>query len=242
MPNKSQKNEQAVKIAEILYQVLFFNIFSVEELSEIASDTRLIKWKNFNSKDKIFLQGSYDQHFYIVLKGEVEIERKDPHQNNIIVNVMKRGDLFGEMVVISPGTSRRGGAFASKKGGVLLCEIDATLIDTVTILQKSKFLKKFFDLILDRLNIDDRKIEYYQNIIQFGKKNEVLENDFFQYTIASAIDKKNLVTQYIKYTDFLISKKIDPSLCVPYLQQMLEKANIELDKTFRMTKAHSTLI
>lgn len=228
---------QITQYANLLYSVAFFNIFSLEELAGIVSEARLMKWKRFAAGYKVFGEGEFDQHFYILLQGKVDIRRKMAGQEEEqAVGQIGPGELFGEMVVTNPAVARRASAYATKGGPVVLCEVDATLIDTVSLPLKVKFQKKFLDLILNRINSLPRSTEYYQALIKKALAGGgITPSEFFHYSMETAATEKSRQTQLVKYTDFLIAKKLSPEKGSSLLANLMIAANKELDATFHST-------
>ncbi|MCK5545531.1 MAG: cyclic nucleotide-binding domain-containing protein [Desulfobulbaceae bacterium] len=228
--------EAATKFANLLYGVAFFNIFTLEELISIVSEARLMKWKRFVSGARVFEEGVFDQHFYIILRGKIEVRKKVGSIKETSVGTINRGEVFGELVVTDPSKPRRASAYVVSKNPLIVCEIDGTLVDTVPIDLRVKFLKKFLDLILQRIDVDARKIYYYQDIIEYAAENGMPgKNRYFMYSIETAINEKNRITQLIKYTDFLIARKLDFEKSNSLLRSHLNSANRELDEIFCVT-------
>lgn len=227
------------KIIDVLYGILFFNIFTIEELSTILREARLIKWKKFGKGSKIFSEGSYDQHFYVIIHGYVSITpginetgQAKGNSNGSGFDRLGKGDVFGEMVVCDPEQPRKSSACVSDEEDAILCEIDGTLIETVPPYIRMKFLKKFFDLILGRFRESKPRIKYYEDIVRYVEEKKIAtQNDFFAYTLETAISEQNRLTQFIKYTDFIVAKKIDPEKGSQLLRELIVNAKDELDKS-----------
>ena len=236
MIKTSLSPERIETFANLLYGVAFFNIFSLDDLIAIVSESRLMKWKKFGKGKRIFKEGAFDQHFYIILRGKVEVKKKVAQIQKKSVGFIKKGEVFGEMVVTNPAKPRRASAYVTDKEPVIVCEIDGTIVDTVEPKMRAKFLKKFLDLILNRIDVNARKTYYYEDLIEYALTQNVPEkNPFFQYTVDTAINEKNRITQLIKYTDFLVAEKLDPEKSNSILRSMLESANRELDEIYHVT-------
>ena len=50
----------------------------------------------------LYLQGAGDRNFYILKKGTVKITKLTPQGKEIILDIIKGGSIFGEMVVVEP--------------------------------------------------------------------------------------------------------------------------------------------
>ena len=227
------------KLIEVLYGVLFFNIFSEEELCTVLRESSLIKWKKFGKGTKVFSEGSYDGHFYAVIHGEIHIihgsagKQKDSRKDSRVGKIGK-GGVFGEMVVCDPEKPRRASAYVSDEEDAILCEVDAALIDTVPEHIKVKFCKKVLDLILGRFKDNGPKFNYYEAIVKYLEENEISSrDDFFTYAVETAISEQNRLTQFIKYTDFLVAKKLDPGKGHELLRDLISRAKDELDQSLR---------
>jgi hypothetical protein len=235
--NQTQKdNDEKVKrFANVLHSVLFFNTFTIEELYAIGSEERFIKWKILQKNSILFSQGTFDQHFYIVFQGKIDIFGSDSTHKDIYLDTFQKGGFFGELAVTAPGKPRRASARVSGDGDVILCEIDCTLISTAPTPLRVKFLKKFLDLILERLQPTDRDLRFHQEIIRYATENNLTQSDeFFQYTVETAVNDNNRLTQYIKYTDFLLNRKIPAQQSNDLLQTLITKADQKLPKANNM--------
>lgn len=226
----NRDDEQSLKkLVEVLYGILFFNIFSEEELRTILKESRLIKWKKIARGARIFTEGSFDQHFYVIISGMVDIRKNKGNRQAITVGNIRRGEILGEMVVCDPEKPRKASAYASEDEDTVVCEIDATLIQTVPEDIRKKFLKKFLDLIIARFRQIESGLKYYDEII---KNNDVtVADDFFKYTLETAVNVQNRLTQLIKYTDFLIARKLDSATSIPMLLKLIVNAKNELDQS-----------
>ncbi len=228
--------ERVEKIAQLLYGVMFFNIFTMEELCDIVREARLMKWKKFEKGARIFGEGEFDQHFYIVIRGNVDIKKSKGNNRNSSIGKIGPGEILGEKVICDPENPRNASAYVTDDNEAVLCEIDGTLLDTVSENIKVKFMKKFLDLIVDRLGDKDSTFNYYNKIIDYARNNKIpAENEYFKYSADTAVSKKNRLTQFIKYTDFLVSTKIDPVKGCDLLQDLLPKANKELDEILKFS-------
>ena len=59
------------------------------------------KIHNFNKNECIVKAGESIDKFGLVLEGEVNVIKESTEGNNVIMSVIKKGDLFGEMLVFS---------------------------------------------------------------------------------------------------------------------------------------------
>lgn len=231
-PADQNKDEKMERFVQILHNVLFFNTFSIDELYSIVSEDRLIKWKKFPKGNTVFKEGVFDQHFYIIIQGKMEVVKSDSSQKEIIVGTIQQGEIFGEMVVCAPDQPRSAGVRTSGNEDAIVCEIDGTLVETVPAPLKAKFLKKFLDLILGRVKTAEHDIRFYEEIIQYATEHKLISSEeFFLYTVETAINDNNRFTQYIKYTDYLINRKIPSERAGELVRSLIIKAVEKLSKS-----------
>jgi CRP-like cAMP-binding protein len=235
-PADQNKDEKMKRFVQILHNVLFFNTFSLDELYAIVSEERLIKWKKIPKGNTVFKEGVFDQHFYIIIQGKMEVVKSDSVQKERVIGTLQQGEIFGEMVVCAPEKPRSAGVRAAANEDAVVCEIDATLVETAPAALKAKFLKKFLDLILERLKPAERDLHFYQEIIHYAAEKRLTQPDeFFQYSVETAVNENNRFTQYIKYTDFLINRKIPAEQSGDLLRTLLVRAVEKLAKSINAT-------
>jgi CRP-like cAMP-binding protein len=226
------KDEKLKRFVQILHNVLFFNTFSIDELYSIVSEDRLIKWKRFSKGNLVFKEGVFDQHFYIIIQGKMEIVKLNGAQKEIPVGTVQQGEIFGEMVVCAPAKPRSASVRVAGNEDAIICEIDGTLVETAPAPLKAKFLKKFLDLILERMETAKYDIRFYEEIVRFALGYQFISADeFFLYSVETAVNDKNLFTQYIKYTDFLINRKIPAEKAGELVRGIIIKAVEEHSKS-----------
>ncbi|RPI79327.1 MAG: cyclic nucleotide-binding domain-containing protein [Desulfobacteraceae bacterium] len=232
LPVDQNKDEKLKRFVQILHNVLFFNTFSIDELYSIVSEDRLIKWKKFLKGNTVFKEGVFDQHFYIVIQGKMEVVQSDHTQKEAVVGIIQQGEIFGEMVVCAPDKPRRAGVRTASHEDAVVCEIDGTLVETAPAPLKAKFLKKFLDLILGRVKTAEPDVRFYEEIIQYATEHKhISSQEFFLYSVETAINENNRFTQYIKYTDFLVNRKIPAEQAGELVRGIIIKAVEKLSKS-----------
>ncbi|MCK9196714.1 MAG: cyclic nucleotide-binding domain-containing protein [Syntrophales bacterium] len=99
---------------------------------------QIASYETFQNGQIIFEEGSNGDWIYVVEEGEVEISKNVGGQN-IVVEILKEGDIFGEMAYIdkSPRSAR-----ATAKGTAMVGIID----------------RSFFDAEFNKLSADFQKI------------------------------------------------------------------------------------
>lgn len=217
------------RFAQLLYDTLFFNIFTMEELRTIVQEERLLRWKRFEKGTTIFEQGSVGRHFYIVIQGKIHIMQAGG-KGCACTATINRGEVFGELVVCAPEKTRQASARVSHEDDAVVCEVDGAVLETFHPRLQAKFLKKLLDLLLTRFLGEQSCTALYEEIIVFAQQHGLDAcREYFSYTLATAVNHNNRVTQFIKYTDFLVAQKCAPDQALALLQPLVASAVQKLD-------------
>ena len=123
-----------------LSELGFFKDFSD---AEIWSLVRASNWDNYAAGKTIISEGESDNSFFIILAGQVIIEK-----NGQIIDNLKEGDCFGEMGFLS---SIERTATASAKTNVSLIRVNKSTLDRADETTQVRFLKVFVDIVIVRL-------------------------------------------------------------------------------------------
>ncbi len=99
----------------LLARIPLFSDLPPEELDRLMAALDIV---NLKSGDTLFREGDIGEHLYIMVSGELEINMGSDTDNELVLNVLKVGEYFGEMGLIMPGGRRTAGARA--KGEVVL--------------------------------------------------------------------------------------------------------------------------
>ena len=112
---ENEKYEEAVQQRELarriktLRRVALFEQLSEAEINHVAS---LLKYAPFAKGNVITKQGTIGQHWvFIILNGEAEIYLEGANSERRIVNVLGKGEFFGEMSLMT-GAPRRASVIA----------------------------------------------------------------------------------------------------------------------------------
>jgi len=101
--------------ANLLARIPLFADLPSEELDRLMAALEVV---NLKSGDMLFREGDVPEHLFIMVSGELEINMGSGTDNEIVLNVLKEGEYFGEMGLIMPGGRRTAGARA--RGDVVL--------------------------------------------------------------------------------------------------------------------------
>ncbi len=106
---------QDIVPARLLDQISFFEDLSPKFKTKVAEQGLLLQ---FLPGQQICRQGDYEDTFYVILSGEVEVSALTHFDKSIVLGTIDPGDFFGEMGPIS-GQARTATITAIKKTVVL---------------------------------------------------------------------------------------------------------------------------
>ncbi|MFH1980317.1 MAG: serine/threonine-protein kinase [Pseudomonadota bacterium] len=132
---------KARDVIDLVHNVPFFHNFSRDQLSELVSDTTIIK---FTAETVIVDEGDIDDTFYVILSGRARITK-----NVRIIATIGVGECFGEMACIA-GQARTASVIADTD--CILMKISATLIDRSSESIQLLFFKNFATTLVRRLS------------------------------------------------------------------------------------------
>ncbi len=113
--------------------------------AEIWSLVRASNWDSYVPGKIIINEGDKDHSFYIILAGQVMIQK-----NNQIIETLKEGDCFGEMGFLS--TTERT-ASVTAKTDVSLIRVNQSTLDRADESTQLRFLKVFVGIVVERLKL-----------------------------------------------------------------------------------------
>jgi serine/threonine protein kinase len=128
-------------------QLDFFDGFPDAEIWEIV---RAGKWQDYRDGDQIIVEGELDDSFYIIVYGEVAVEKGGKE-----LRVLLAGDCFGEMGYLAK-TKRTATIVA--KGATSLLKVNSTVITQVSLNCQVRFLKVFLRTLIHRLSVTTEKM------------------------------------------------------------------------------------
>ena len=131
----------AIKILE------FFEGFPDAELWEII---RASTWQEYADNNEIIVEGDLDDCFYIIVKGEVAVQKYDKS-----FRALTAGDCFGEMGYL---TKTKRTATIKSKGDTALLKVNSTVISQVSLNCQVRFLKVFLRTLIHRLSATTERV------------------------------------------------------------------------------------
>ena len=81
-------------IADVLGEVPIFAALTTEEREELASRMRV---RNFARNEVIFHRDDPSGHFFVVLAGTVKLAAQDDTGREVMIAIIRGGDVFGEL-------------------------------------------------------------------------------------------------------------------------------------------------
>ena len=134
--NKIDRHEQFA----ILRRLKFFHDFSHAEIWEVL---RASQWQDYSEAEEIVKEGEIDDRFYIIVAGNVEVERFGRK-----VGSLEAGECFGETSFVH-GAKRL--ATIRARGQVSVMKVSSTLLEQVSASCQLRFNKVFLRSLIGRL-------------------------------------------------------------------------------------------
>ncbi len=121
--------------------LLFFSEFPDNEIWEVINASL---WQIHKEGDAIITEGEIDDTFYILVSGEVEVEKQGTP-----IGILTRGDCFGEMGFIMKAKRT---ATIRAVSPVVLMKVSSTLMEQASVNCQLRFHKIFLRTLIDRLS------------------------------------------------------------------------------------------
>ena len=167
----------------LLARIPLFSDLPPEELDRLMAALEVV---NLKPGDILFREGDVPEHLFIIVSGELEINMGSGTDNEIVLNVLKEGEYFGEMGLIMPGGRRTAGARA--RGGVILLSMSRNRFGEL-LQNHPKFANAMVSVLSQRL--DSTNIATYRDL---AEKNRQLQKAYDELKAAQAqlIEKERL--------------------------------------------------
>jgi len=109
---------------ELLAEIDFFEMLSEDDRTALAS---VIDYEKLEAGQALFQAGEPGDALYIVRSGEIELYIKDTTGQKIVLNVVRTGEMFGELSLLDSGP-RSATAIALSESGLLVLDRDDLLL------------------------------------------------------------------------------------------------------------------
>lgn len=97
----------------------------------------------FLKEEVIFRKGETSKYAYIIQSGKVGIYKENDYGKRILVRILRKSDLFGEMGLIDH--------YPRSATAVALESCDLTVVDRSRFIRLSKYSPKFFIILIKTL-------------------------------------------------------------------------------------------
>jgi eukaryotic-like serine/threonine-protein kinase len=125
-----------------LRSLTFFKDFRDQELWEAV---RITQWRKFLSEQNVIREGDTGDSFFIIITGEAKVTK-----TGRLLNILRAGDCFGEMLYFSETNTRRTTTISSLSPLAVIEIRAADLSQSSDTLQK-EMNKAFLRILIDRL-------------------------------------------------------------------------------------------
>lgn len=167
----------------LLARIPLFSDLPPEELDRLMAALEVV---NLKSGDMLFREGDVPEHLFIMVSGELEINMGSGTGNELVLNVLREGEYFGEMGLIMPGGRRTAGARA--RGDVVLLSMSRSRFGE--LLQVHPLLANSMVSVLSQ-RLDNTNVATFRDLTE---KNRQLQEAYDELKAAQEqlIEKERL--------------------------------------------------
>jgi sigma-B regulation protein RsbU (phosphoserine phosphatase) len=180
----------------LLSKIPLFADLPHKELDKIIS---ALDVKEMNDHELLFREGDPGEHFYVVMRGELEVLMAEGKSEEMLLNVLKVGEYFGEMSLIMPGGHRT--ASVRARG-------DSTLL-SMSRIQFLDLTKKYPQLSRSMVRVLSQRLDAAntQTFRDLTEKNRQLQIAYDELKAAQAqlIEKERLERELQVAADIQLS-------------------------------------
>jgi sigma-B regulation protein RsbU (phosphoserine phosphatase) len=180
----------------LLSKIPLFSDIPYKDLDKILS---ALDVKEMADREILFREGDLGDHFYVVMRGELEVLMAEGKTEELLLNVLQVGEYFGEMSLIMPGGHRT--ASVRARG-------DSTLLS----MSRPQFLdltKKYPELSRSMVRVLSQRLDAAntQTFHELTEKNRQLQNAYDELKAAQAqlIEKERLERELQVAADIQLS-------------------------------------
>jgi sigma-B regulation protein RsbU (phosphoserine phosphatase) len=180
----------------LLSKIPLFADLPQKELDKIIS---VLDVKEMKDHEILFREGDAGEHFYVVMRGELEVLLAEGKSEELLLNVLKVGEYFGEMSLVLPGGHRT--ASVRARG-------DATLL-SMSRIQFLDLTKKYPQLSHSMVRVLSQRLDAAntQTFHELTEKNRQLQTAYDELKAAQAqlIEKERLERELQVAADIQLS-------------------------------------
>jgi serine phosphatase RsbU (regulator of sigma subunit) len=180
----------------LLANVPLFAGLPQRELDKIIS---VLDVKELADRETLFREGDAGEHFYVVMRGELEVLKAAEEAGEMILNVLRVGEYFGEMSLIMPGGHRTASVRARGDSTLLSLSRQQFLELTKRYPRLSRSMARVLSQRLDAANT--------QTFHELTEKNKQLQTAYDELKAAQAqlIEKERLERELQVAADIQLS-------------------------------------
>ncbi len=126
----------------------FFKDFNDDQITEVVKAS---EWNDYQKGEVIVNEGDKETSFFIVIKGGVEVLKKDK-----VIGTMKQGDCFGEIAFITKAP--RGATIIARTNDVTLMSVSTSLMEQASLETQLQYYRIFLENLVLRLSQTTEKL------------------------------------------------------------------------------------
>jgi CRP-like cAMP-binding protein len=126
----------------------FFKDFNDDQITEVVEAS---EWNDYKKGEVIVNEGDKETSFFIVIKGGVEVLKKDK-----VIGTMKQGDCFGEIAFITKAP--RGATIIARTEEVTLMSVSTSLMEQASLETQIQYYRIFLENLVLRLSQTTEKL------------------------------------------------------------------------------------
>jgi CRP-like cAMP-binding protein len=138
------RREGIPEILEFLSGVPLFSKLSDASLSRLAKGCR---FKNVAKGEVLFLQSDPSESAYVACSGKISIILNSPDGREMVINEMRKGDIFGELGILT--NKNRSTSAVARSESELLVIPRATFLRTID--EEPQLTRRMLELTVSRL-------------------------------------------------------------------------------------------
>lgn len=150
---KQEKDLDLNQQVEFLRKIHFFSGFDDHELRQFL---QVSCWQRVVPGTMIIRENSMERAFYILVKGEVRVEKQLPGEGKtIVLTTLATGDCFGEMALVAE-VKRTADVVAVKES--FLLRVEPEIVNTSNVFLQLKFYRRFCESLVARLDSTNKRV------------------------------------------------------------------------------------
>lgn len=175
---------------KIVNKLLTFDIFKGVTKESISKLITFSKRFSFQPDETILPEGKVERqaYFYIILSGDLQVKRRlnnSDYDKNLMINILMRGDSFGEIAILADDRRRTSSIKALTKSSVLA-------------IQRSSFLELY-----------NCSVPFLQNMHRLAIQNLNLSNSLTTYAMLSSKNHTYKLSYLLNFLSTKYGKTID---------------------------------